>query len=504
MSRKSKISFGVCVAVASGLTGVAPGQAASQETQPTDQIRSLQQQVAQLREANQQLQSLRGEVAQLRAGQDSHWLNERRAEEVKSLIREVLADAETRASLKGDAITAGYDGKKFVLASEDGSFKMNIVGQIQIRYLANFRDNTGSTNADGELAAPAGDDFKSGFEIRRTKLEFAGHIGDPKISYAIQLAVSRTSNSVSADKITIGYKLADNVKIWAGEDKAPFMREELTSSKRQLAVERSVFNEEFTLDKVQGLGLKIKAGDAIKIHTMINDGYHSGDGGTSVFLTQEDNDGVNTGTRSTTKRHFEDATDIAFTTRIDAKLAGDWKQMKDFTSWAGEAFAAFIGAAFHYEIGETGDSFANNNFWAWTVDGSIEVNGFNFFAAAAGQHAELDDSITAEEFDRIGFLVQGGFNIPLNAGNSIEPFARFEWIDYDGTADTDDPGRDDKLSMITFGANYYMKKHKAKFTLDVVVALDNVRSRHTGLGVLRDAPGEDGQVVVRSQFQLVF
>ncbi len=466
------------------------------------QLRALQEEVAQLRRSNAELHNLKMEVAQLKAGQEEDWLNEQREMQIRGLIEDVLADADSRASLLDDGLTAGHNGKHFFLRSPGGLFLMEIDGRIQVRYVANFRENTGFEDG-GEEANPV-DDFKSGFEIRRAKIAFSGHVASPKIGYEIQIEVDREDNTVEADKIVIDYKLTDAVTLWVGEDKAPFMREELTSSKRQLAVERSVFNEQFTVDKVQGFGVIADVGEAVQIHGMIHDGFKSGSGSTDIFFTQEEDFNEEEGDdRDTSKRFFEDAVDIALTGRIDVKIAGSWKQMKDFTAWSGEDLAAFFGAALHYEIGETGDGFNNNNFWAWTVDGSIEVAGVNVFAAIAGQHSDFDQVVSADEFDRIGFLIQGGYNIPLGDG-SLEPFGRFEWMDFDGTNGTNGVGRDDILRIFTFGANYYFDKHNAKLTVDVMIAFDNVRDRHTGLGVLRDAPGEDGQVVVRSQFQLLF
>jgi hypothetical protein len=52
-----------------------------------------------------ELQALKAEVARLRAENGDSWLNQRRAEEVKSLVHEVLADADTRASLAGEGMT---------------------------------------------------------------------------------------------------------------------------------------------------------------------------------------------------------------------------------------------------------------------------------------------------------------------------------------------------------------------------------------------------------------
>ena len=50
-----------------------------------------------------------------------NWMTEERAEEVRSLVRDVLADADTRASLLQSGMTAGYDDG-FMIGSTDGNF----------------------------------------------------------------------------------------------------------------------------------------------------------------------------------------------------------------------------------------------------------------------------------------------------------------------------------------------------------------------------------------------
>ena len=347
--------------------------------------------------------ALEARITQLEAQQSSDWLNQRRAEEMKSLIQEVLSDADTRASLLESHMTAGHNGKHFFLASEDATFLLEISGQIQLRYVYNHRDEKPGTDEFGDpTSSIVSDEDEFGFEVRRTKIKFAGHIADPKLHYAIQLAVDRQDNHVEADKIVIAYELMDGVTLWGGEDKGPFLREELTRSSRQLAVDRTFVNEFFTLDKVQGVGLKADIGDAVKGHVMVNDGLRSGDGGTSVnpFTQGAPFSGPGTdefgetgddlGTRSTTKRFHEDASDFAVTARIDLRLAGEWSQMEDFAAWSGEDTGLFVGAALHYEVGETGDSFNNNDFFMWTIDGSLETNGFNLFAAVVGMHTDND------------------------------------------------------------------------------------------------------------------
>ena len=54
--------------------------------------------------------------------------------------------------------------------------------------------------------------------------------------------------------------------------------------------------------------------------------------------------------------------------------------------------------------------------------------------------------------------------------------------------------------------NRYWKKHNLKWTTDIGFGLNEVDGTFdkTGVGWREDAPGDDGQIVLRSQFQLKF
>ena len=86
----------------------------------------------QMQQLQTQVQELKSEVGRLRTQTNEDWMNNRRVEEIKTLVRQVLADADTRASLV-EGVSAAHNGNKFFLVSEDGSFLMNIEGQIQAR-----------------------------------------------------------------------------------------------------------------------------------------------------------------------------------------------------------------------------------------------------------------------------------------------------------------------------------------------------------------------------------
>ena len=171
------------------------------------------------------------------------------------------------------------------------------------------------------------------------------------------------------------------------------------------------------------------------------------------------------------KRFHRDAADFAFTARVDVRLAGDWGQSKDFAAWAGEEMAAFIGAAIHYEIGETGDGFLNNNFFMWTVDGSVEMNNFNAFAYIVGYHSDLDDILGGvDDVDFFGYVFQLGYMV---IPDTLEPFFRFEYFDFADFAEVLGLS-DSRARVITFGTNYYLNRHNAKVVVDLVWAVDSL------------------------------
>jgi hypothetical protein len=435
-------------------------------------------------------------LSQVEGKSNESWLNERRAEEVKALIQEVLSDADTRASLMQDGVVAGWN-KKFFLASPDGTFLLNIGGRIQGRHIFNHRDTPFiDLNDDGDVADSGesnNDSTEAGFTIRRMKPAFSGYIGGPKFEYIVVLAADRNTTVTGLEEAKVGYSFTDQLKVEFGRFKAPFLREELTSSGRQQAVERSYVNEAFTTGFTEGISLTYST-DLFKLAVMFNDGRNQGE------ISNAANDFQN------------DTTDYAFTARIDVRIAGDWKQSEDFVAWSGEAVGIFFGAAVHYEGAEQGPSTGvgtNDRNLYWTVDASIEVAGFNIYAAYVGRHFDDEGTVAGQkDFNQTGLLVQAAYMV---IPDKLEPFVRFEWIDTDGFspfangATAINANYDEQIFLVTVGVNYYFRKHDAKFTLDVVFApSDAIPVAQTGLGILQDDDDSDGQFIIRTQFQLQF
>ncbi|MFM7807087.1 MAG: porin, partial [Planctomycetota bacterium] len=229
------------------------------------EMRTLREQNAALAEGledmRRQNRSLQGTVTELQAQSNEKWLSAERAEQIRGIVHDVIADSETRASLSGEATQVGYGAERgFFIATPDGNFKLNLGGQLQLRYAADFqstRDNEtlnavpGSGANRGTTAINAGSYKKNayGFEVRRMKLDFFGHVIDPSWQYRVVLIYVQNQNAIStpggnnnsgsAGSSTMGMEeamvikdLGDGMKLSVGQFKSPFLREEITSSRR--------------------------------------------------------------------------------------------------------------------------------------------------------------------------------------------------------------------------------------------------------------------------------
>ncbi len=409
----------------------------------------------------------------------SGWLDDRRAEDIKALVREVLADADTRASLLGDGLTAGYD-KGFFIGSPDNAFYLRINPEFQFRYIFNTRD--------GESAGT--DEDENGFQTRRTRLDFRGHAYSRDLTYRLRLASNRSDGAIELEYAYIGYQLTDDLNVKAGQFKPLFAREEGVNAFRQLAVERSFAADYFTIDFTQGVEFLWSPGDAWRAALSIHDGSYAAD---SEFNA--------------------DRTNFAVAGRAELLLAGNWKQFDDFTSWSGDEFGLLLGIAGDFERGEEGGGTSTPDLYKLTGDVSAEFGGLNLFVAGYLQKfSDNDDAALASNLDdatQLGLVVQGGvFIIP----DKFELFGRYEWIDFDGVyyrnsgagtqGGSGNLATEDELGIVTIGGNWYFKKHNAKFTVDLVWALDPVPASNTGSGILTSA--DEDQVALRSQLQFAF
>ena len=436
-------------ALACGAAGAAQGQTDAEVAAMRDEMREMRVELAKLR-------------SQQRVYDDR-------------LVGDDIAgagDVQTDPGIEGPGpqqFVAGHDGKEFALTDPDQNFYWSPNAQIQFRYIINLQDeDTGGAD---------GDDYESGFQLRRFKLKGDGYIADPKLTFKYSVEFDRNDGSANLEEAVIGYEFDSGVEVSAGRFKGPFAFDELMSSSRQMAVERALVTEQFTTGKQEGVQLAIPVAETLSLQVMVNDGEASGENGSQDF-------------------HEDENAEFAVTARADLTF-GNNKIAKDYTSALEDEAGINLGVAAHYEHAQEGAGVQPlDSFTRLTADVLYNAGGLSLFGAGYYETQDASDDGGAIETNPYGFLGQIGYNVD----DKFEPFARYEYID------TDVDGAD-AISVITGGFNYYLKGHAAKFTLDAVFALDPLVGIGVSdsLGLRPDAGGDDDeQIAIRAQFQLLF
>lgn len=416
------------------------------------------------------IRDLKAEIAAYRAGlenPDGEWLTEARATEIRSLVTDVLQDADSRASLQSSGMTAGWNNG-FFLQSADGNYRLAISGYAQIRWNLNHLDDPD----------PGQDRTAKGFENRRTYLTFDGHVVDPSWIYRIQGNFSR-SGTLFLDDAYLRKNFEGGLYLQAGQAKNPFMRETLVSDTGLLTVDRSLVETEFGARRTQGI-FGGWSNDTFRLTGVIGDGLAATGGYNTAWNTTN--------------------TEWSVTGRAEVKLGGEWSQFNDMTSFPGEELSALFGAAVLWQKGEYGTDDDELEVLQWTVDAEIDFGGANVFGSFVGRHLD-SNAPGASTQDQYGLVVQGGYFILP----TVELFARYEWAD----GDNDQP----QLSTATAGGNWYIAKNRLKVSADFGYGFNPVRGIFSGgqlgpggtaSGWRTDALDKDGQWVIRTQIQFMF
>ena len=393
----------------------------------------------------------------------------------RAYAAELSADAESRTSLLAGPSQLGT----FSLTSADGASSLNVGGLLQMRYVANFRD---------EDAAGVGDnqDFTHGYELTRTRLDLYGNLYSPQITFRFSFEAGDfadgggNAGDMNATWVYGQYDFGgswDGTFVRFGTFKLPLYGEELVEPEFGLAIERSVTNEFFNQDYSTGFMFGYEQ-DAFAVYAAVSDGI---------------------GTRGTSFNGNE--ADVAITARGEYKVMGDWDQFDDLSSWQGSEQALRLGAAIHYELlGETGGPVAaagDGYRLDYTFDAQWEGNGFSLFGAFYGSTREFNDNDRTD----VGFLVQGGYFIT----EQWELFGRYDVVVAD---DELGASGDDNYNFLTFGANYYFvpESHAAKASVDVVFSLNDTNGAFPGAAAPVGLLGQDDdfEAVLRGQLQVLF
>ena len=284
-------------------------------------------------DTNAQIAELKKELNELKSQNGDKWLTEERASQIRGVVQDVMADADTRSSLQATAATSGYNNG-FFIASPDGNFKLQVNGQVQVRssyaWATNSSWNAAKT-APNENATKA----QYGTEIRRAKLSFSGNVVDPSWQYKVTMAYlpagsqvanangsytgsspynvagansgNGSASTANLEDAYINKDMGNGMSLKMGQFKSPFLREELVSSANQLGVERSVVNQMFSTGWTDGIQFTA-SNDSLMGMVSFNNG-----GNNANFATQNMSNTENPG-----------FTQYAITGRVQYLVSGNW------------------------------------------------------------------------------------------------------------------------------------------------------------------------------------
>ena len=419
---------------------------------------------AQGTDAMSEIAQLKADIATLKSQNGDKWLTEERAAEIKSLVKDVLADSETRTSLQGTGATSGYNNG-FFISSADGNFKLNLSLLAQARFTWNYQpaDNIGAEDGVSTWA----------FENRRTQMAFSGNVVDPSWTYMARLNYGSAPDPYTPDAgevvlqdAWVNKDFGNGFGVKVGQFKSPFMAESLRNDGAQLTAERSVVDYNFSGGYTQGIMLSYSQ-DMFRTMGSYNNGPRSQNGTWS--------EGSNNS--------------ISLAGRFEFKAMGSWSQFDNETSMKSEESGLLIGAAVQYynnrgldnENGYSpsfgspiyGDDNTDDTTTAaldWTVDATFKSGGMSLSAAFVGASytpVDFGAGTTEESETSYGMVVQGGYRFT----DSLEAFGRWEWTNIENGSDGGTAT--DVNSIITVGVNVYAGTNM-KWTTQFGISLTDI------------------------------
>ena len=376
------------------------------------------------------LEAAEARIAELSAQQNSDWLTEQRAEQVRGLVQDVLADADTRASLQGNGATSGYNDGFFV-QSADGKWSVKINGVFQERW------NLGS-QGDSTALTTNGNDTQFGFETTRALLNFSGMLaGEAFYNVRLDWSPYNDNNGLSDDQLEWaygGWHVDDTWSVQVGRQKFDVMRGFMVNAEDQQAIERSSYTYYWNTSAITN-GLKLVGNtDQARYNVMFSNGSDGGGAGSANSSWLVNNEGW------------------AITGRGEWLLEGTWGQFDEMGSSMGCTEGMLFGVGAGYLNNQ--DDTADDN-WVLSADLSYDADGWNAYGSVT---AGDNDNGSGNDSTSFGFEVGAGTY--MDADNEL--YGRWQWLS-PGTGNGDNSA---KLNIFTIGWNHYIAGPNTKISAD--------------------------------------
>ncbi|MGN6369886.1 MAG: porin [Phycisphaerae bacterium] len=228
-----------------------------------------------------ELKALRARVADLEQKENQNWMTQERANQVRAIVEQTIADAKTRSQF-ADGDNFGYKNG-FYLQTPDKNFKFQANGYLQFRYTYAHDE---AHNGGAFSSTPKHGDA-NGFDFRRARLIFSGNAFSPNLSYMISgdfAGDSGNNNNFQTLDIYMAYRFNDLLNVRAGSFLTPYSRLEYISSGLEGTDFPILFN---AFDPVRSLGVSV-FGQPVKDHWMyevnVNNGQKSNTAGRAAEI----------------------------------------------------------------------------------------------------------------------------------------------------------------------------------------------------------------------------
>jgi hypothetical protein len=442
------------------------------------QIKSLQQQVTELKAQTQQNQA-----------------------DVTAAIQQVLADADRHSQLldTGAGVTAGWANNRFFIGSEDGNYTLKPWFHLQIRDSTAWR----------QKEKPNGnDDVQNGFEIRRARFGFDGNLFGQDFTYFINWATYRgnSTGTVTNNGATVGtvpllngglpvleeawvkYHFPDSpYAIRVGQMHDPLDHENIVGSKiryPEASLQGDIFGNTDTF--TQAATFIYDNGGAIRFEGGVTDGIRAA----NTNFEDSPNNGI--------------AYDGGVAGRVEYKLMGDWADYSKLSSLGDKKDLLVLGSGVDESWGGDFNSlshtldlqYANPNGWfayvcylgRYTQNNPGIPLGAPVSTSFGGAAADKGKDTYESSFDaQVAYLING----------NIEPYVRYEYLYLHGTP----AGSHNSVNDISLGVNYYFKGNNLKFTGQVMYLPNGIPINDDGSDVL--ISNGRGEVVFITQINLL-
>ena len=335
-------------------------------------------------------------------------------------------------------------GKGLKVSSTDGQFSLTTRLRAQMRYTLEHE----------------GGEFTHGFQLRRARLMFKGHVFGKHNTLKFELAVSprdiglKSAGTISKSPLLDWYfhftHLRD-LNLRVGQYKVPYSRQRVVSSGNLQMVDRAVANGEFNLDRDVGLDFRSKDLGGLGVLR-----YYAG-----VYMGE--------GHSSYANGDFG----LMYLARIEVLPMGGFKDYSEAAFTRSREAKLSVGAAFAYLdegkrnkgiTGSTPSDGGTTDTLNFTADVSFRASGLSVESAFFWRDGTRNPGTNLDETgelvlleparDGMGYYGQVGYLIPKQP---IEFTGRFGQLIASGS----DSGLSD-TSEAGVGVNYYMAHHAMK------------------------------------------